>query len=107
MMGGKRKALKEKRCEKKTAAVFLVLAIRMFLFCTFQNPEQSRNLSEAVRSWLGSIGIEVEYKSLRSNVHILKCLIVGLTMCGFEGAGVGRYRLEQLLAAASVWLTNA
>lgn len=65
------------------AAIFLILAILMVLFFTFQNPEQSRDLSEAVRLWLGSIGIDVEYKSLRSNVHILEYFIVGLAVCGF------------------------
>jgi VanZ family protein len=68
---------------KKTALFFLILAILMVLFFTFQNPEQSRDLSEAVRSWLGSIGIDVEYKTLRSNVHILEYFIVGLAVCGF------------------------
>lgn len=46
-------------------------------------PEQSRDLSEAVRSWMGRIGIDVEYKSLRSNVHILEYFIVGLAVCGY------------------------
>lgn len=68
---------------KKTAAIFMILALLMVLFFTFQNPEQSRDLSEAVRSWLGSIGIDVEYKSLRSNVHILEYFIVGLALCGY------------------------
>lgn len=61
----------------------MILALLMVLFFTFQNPEQSRDLSEAVRSWLGSIGIDVEYKSLRSNVHILEYFIVGLALCGY------------------------
>lgn len=65
------------------AAFFLVLAFLMVLFFTFQNPEQSRVLSETVRDWLGDIGIEVEYKALRSNVHILKYFIVGLAVCWF------------------------
>lgn len=68
---------------KKTAAIFVILALLMVLFFTFQNPEKSRILSEAVRSWLGSIGIEVEYKSLRSNIHILEYFIVGLAVCGY------------------------
>lgn len=68
---------------KKTAAIFMILALLMVLFFTFQNPEQSRDLSKAVRSWLGSIGIDVEYKSLRSNVHILEYFIVGLALCGY------------------------
>ena len=68
---------------KKTAAIFLILALLMVLFFTFQNPEQSRDLSEAVRSWLESIGIDVEYKSLRSNIHILEYFIVGLAVCGY------------------------
>lgn len=68
---------------KKTAAVFLILALLMVLFFTFQNPEKSRILSESVRMWLGNIGIQVEYKSLRSNVHILEYFIVGLAACGY------------------------
>ena len=68
---------------KKTAAIFLILALLMVLFFTFQNPEQSRDLSEAVRSWLESIGIDVEYKSLRSNIHILEYFIVGLAVCEY------------------------
>lgn len=68
---------------KKTAFFFLILAILMILFFTFQNPEQSRDLSKAVRSWLGRIGIDVEYKTLRSNVHILEYFIVGLALCGY------------------------
>lgn len=55
----------------------------MVLFFTFQNPEQSRDLSEAVRMWLEKIGIQVEYKSLRSNIHILEYFLVGLAVCGF------------------------
>lgn len=87
---------------KKTAAIFLILALLMVLFFTFQNPEKSRILSESVRMWLGNIGIDVEYKSLRSNVHILEYFIVGLAVCGYcrsrgwknwggmiEGFGIG------------------
>ena len=69
---------------KKTAAIFLILALLMVLFFTLQEPEQSRDLSEAVRMWLEKIGIQVEYKSLRSNIHILEYLIVGLAVCGFS-----------------------
>lgn len=29
------------------------------------------------------MGIQVEYKSLRSNVHILEYFIVGLALCGY------------------------
>jgi len=68
---------------KKTAAIFLILALLMVLFFTFQNPEKSRILSESVRMWLGNIGIQVEYKSLRSNIHILEYFIVGLAVCGY------------------------
>ena len=61
----------------------MILALLMVLFFTFQNPEKSRILSESVRMWLGNIGIQVEYKSLRSNVHILEYIIVGLAVCGY------------------------
>lgn len=67
---------------KKTAAVFFALAVCMVLFFTFQRPEQSRDLSEAVRIWLEKIGIQVEYKELRSNIHVLEYFIVGLAVCG-------------------------
>lgn len=33
--------------------------------------------------WLGNIGIQVEYKSLQSNIHILEYFIVGLAVCGY------------------------
>lgn len=65
------------------SALLLILAVGMVLFFTFQKPEQSRDLSEAVRIWLEKIGIQVEYKSLRSNIHILEYFIVGLAVCGF------------------------
>lgn len=68
---------------KNKATIFIILAILMVLFFTFQNPEQSRNLSEAVRILLGKIGINVEYKELRSNIHIPEYFIVGLAVCGF------------------------
>ena len=68
---------------KKTSLFFLILAILMILFFTFQNPDQSRDLSEEIRFWLGRVGIEAEYKTLRSNVHILEYFIVGLALCGF------------------------
>ena len=61
----------------------MILALLMVLFFTFQNPEKSRVLSETVRGWLGNIGIQVEYKSLRSNIHILEYFLVGLAVCGF------------------------
>ena len=55
----------------------------MVLFFTFQEPTKSRDLSEAVRIWLGKIGVQIDYKSLRSNIHILEYFIVGLAACGF------------------------
>lgn len=61
----------------------MILALLMGLFFTFQNPEKSRILSETVRMWLEKIGIQVEYKSLRSNIHILEYFLVGLAACGF------------------------
>lgn len=61
----------------------MILALLMVLFFTFQNSEKSRILGESVRMWLGNIGIQVEYKSLRSNIHILEYFIVGLAVCGY------------------------
>lgn len=48
--------------------------------------------------WLEKIGIQVEYKSLRSNIHILEYFLVGLAVCWFfkkswigliAGCGIG------------------
>ncbi len=61
----------------------MILALLMVLFFTFQNPEKSRILGETVRMCLEKIGIQVEYKSLRSNIHVLEYLIVGLAVCEF------------------------
>ena len=36
-----------------------------------------------MRMCLEKIGIQVEYKSLRSNIHVLEYLIVGLAVCEF------------------------
>lgn len=68
---------------KKIATIFLILALAMVLFFTLQKPEKSRDLSETVRIWLERIGLEVEYKELRSNIHILEYFVVGLAVCGF------------------------
>ena len=68
---------------KTTAAIFLIFAVLMVMFFTFQEPERSRALSEAARVWLANIRIEVEYKSLRSNIHILAYFTVGLAVCAF------------------------
>ena len=94
--------------KRKMAAIFLIFALLMVLFFTFQNPEKSRILSETVRGWLGSIGIDVEYKALRSNIHILEYFIVGLAVCWFfkanwigllVGCGIGLLdeRMKMLL----------
>ena len=72
--------------EKRVCSlVLLILAVSMVLFFTFQNPEDSKMLSETVRAWLGNIGIRVEYTALRSNIHILEYFVVGLAVCAFLG----------------------
>ena len=81
---GHREALKEKKCDKEKGSHTLLDTRSCYgSFFTFQRPEQSRDLSEAVRIWLGNMGIQVEYKSLRSNIHILEYFVVGLAVCGF------------------------
>lgn len=70
--------------KEKAAAIFMILALAMALFFTLQEPEQSRELSEAVRMWLEKIGIDVEYNSLRANIHFLEYFIVGLAVTCFS-----------------------
>lgn len=69
--------------KRKIAAVFLILAILMVLFFTFQEPEQSRDLSEVVRTWLENQGMKIESHALRSNVHILEYFVLGLAVLAF------------------------
>ena len=65
------------------STLILILTILIVLFFTFQKPERSRDLSETVRTWLSSVGINVDYKTLRSNIHIPEYFIVGLAVCNF------------------------
>ena len=68
---------------KKTVAVFLVLALLMVLFFTFQTAEGTTSLSETVRMWLENQGLRIESHALRSNIHILEYFILGLAVLAF------------------------
>ena len=72
---------------KKTAAIFLILALLMVLFFTFQTAEGTTSLSETVRMWLENQGLMIEAHALRSNIHILEYFILGLAVLAF---GVSR-----------------
>lgn len=78
--------------KRKITVVFLLFAMLMVLFFTFQKPEHSRDLSELVRGWLENLGIHIGYKPLRNNIHIPEYFIVGLAVCGFcEARGWKRW----------------
>lgn len=68
---------------KKVSAVFLLLAVAMVLFFTFQDAEGTTRLSEAVRTWLEGHGLKTESHALRSNIHILEYLVVGFAVLAF------------------------
>lgn len=80
MIYGKNEALLKRRL---ICGILLLAVIGMVLFFTFQEPTKSRALSEMVRAWLGTMGIRVTYKALRSNIHLLEYFIVGLVVMGF------------------------
>lgn len=69
--------------KRKIAAVFLILAILMVLFFTFQDAEGTTSLSESVRIWLENQGMKIESHALRSNVHILEYFVLGLAVLVF------------------------
>ncbi len=74
--------------KKTTATILLILAVAMVLFFTFQDAEGTTRLSESVRQWLEGYGIKAESHALRSNIHILEYLVVGLAVLAF-GASRG------------------
>ena len=65
------------------SAVFLVLAIGMVVFFTFQAPMASYDLSMAVKDWLAGHGMDIEYGALRTNAHLLEYFILGLALSLF------------------------
>ena len=67
----------------KISIMFLLLAIGMILFFTFQNPYSSYELSMSIRNWLSDYGLNIEYRSLRTNAHIVEYFILGLAMALF------------------------
>lgn len=68
---------------KRIRTLLLIAALAMILFFTLQNPKALRDLSDTVRIWLNSIGINVEYKALRSNIHIFEYFLFGLALIEF------------------------
>ena len=68
---------------KKISAVFLVLAIGMVVFFTFQSPKASYDLSMSVKDWLAGHGMDIEYSALRTNAHLLEYFILGLALSLF------------------------
>ena len=68
---------------KKISVVFLVLAIGMILFFTFQNRVASFELTEYIRMWLSNHGISVKYGTLRTNAHLVEYFILGLALMVF------------------------
>ena len=65
---------------KKISVVFLVVAIAMILFFTFQAPDASLKLSEKVRGWLCNHGMEFNRFTFRTNVHLVEYFIVGIAL---------------------------
>ena len=68
---------------KIISIAFLVLAIVMILFFTFQNPHASYELSMSVRDWLTYHGIDIEYATLRTNAHLVEYFILGVALAMF------------------------
>ncbi len=68
---------------KKMSAVFLVLAIGMVVFFTFQAPKASYDLSMSVKDWLVGHGMDIEYSALRTNAHLVEYFILGLALSLF------------------------
>ena len=67
---------------KKISAVFLVLAIGMVVFFTFQAPNDSLKLSEFVRIWLSNHGVNINPLYIRTDAH-LEYFILGLALSLF------------------------
>ena len=89
--------------KKTTTAILLILAVAMVLFFTFQDAEGTTRLSESVRQWLENHGLRIESHALRSNIHILEYLVVGLAVLAF-GASRGWKVATCILVCAGIAL---
>lgn len=65
---------------KKLSVVFLVLAIGMVVFFTFQDRVASFELTEKIRIWLSDHNVELRYETLRTNAHLVEYFILGLAL---------------------------
>ena len=60
--------------------LFSFAAILVILFLTFQNRNNTEELSNSLKDWLNSIGINVSGKQLRSNAHIVEYFLLGIAL---------------------------
>lgn len=68
---------------KKISVVFLILAIAMIVFFTFQKPQASYEMSMSIRDWLAGHGIDIRYGKLRTDAHLVEYFILGVALTVF------------------------
>lgn len=76
----------ENKFKKIVLGVLVTSTFTCILLLTFQSPEATTKLSEAVRLWLEQLGILRESHTIRSQAHIIMYFLFGiiLTCFGFE-----------------------
>lgn len=63
--------------------ILVVIILGTVVFLTLQGPEDTTNLSENVREW---IGYKESGKAFRSDVHLIEYFVVGLALLGLMRA---------------------
>ena len=69
--------------KKLITTIFLLLAVCIILYLTFQDAKGTTDLSEAVRGLLEKIGIKTDFHSIRSNAHLVVFFIFGVVLSLF------------------------
>ncbi len=60
--------------------VISIAVILIIAFLTFQDKNNTESLSNSIRDWLYSIGINISGKQLRSNAHIVEYCLLGIAL---------------------------
>ncbi len=91
--------------EKKRYAFLLILVAAAILLLTFQSAEGTVKLSEGLRLWAEHIGIHSDFRSFRSNAHLIEYFVLGVVL-GLYGWKAGRKWYWIILAGCAFGLLD-
>ena len=77
---------------RKLWLLFSAALISIIIYLTFQNRNSTESLSNSIKSWFNSIGINVSGKQLRSNAHIVEYCLLGVALSKYALASNNKIR---------------